>query len=806
VPRIDDLLTPLACDDDGLFVLDNQSVAFGFLASPLSGSDPSASDRLNTLLNSDWPPGAVVQCCLWAGPDVGAQVAAYLERRAWLSPRDPRSAAADEAAGPRELLRAYADSVAVFNTGGSEQPLLPDGGLRARDIQLLITCMLPTDAAVPAEGDLKRARSLQGTVARGLRAVGIAAEPLTADRWLRVAETLFNWSDLPGWRQGSAHAPEPDAVLKRQVVDYDMDLRVEANGLWLRDTVVKMLSAKRLPARAWWGMAAAYLGDVATGGRGIRENALITATLHFPESQKARGNIERKRTWTVNQAHGPLIKYIPELALRKAAFEELHEALLEGDRPVQLYLGIALFAPSLEAAEAAAANARAYWAELGFQLMEDRHLHLPCFLNCLPFGADRAAIRHLFRYKTVATRHALPLLPLFGDWKGTGTPDFTLISRNGQLMNMALFDSDASFNAVIAAQSGSGKSFLTNEIISAYLSIGAQVWVVDVGGSYAKQVEMYQGDLLDFEPGREMCINPFPLVADYGDEEDILAGLIVAMAAPTQPLSDLQIAELKRAMKGIWDRKGGGMTVDDLAAVLVAHEDLRIRDVGNQLYPFTSQGEYGRYLSGRNTVSFRNAFTVLELEALKGRRHLQQVVLLELVYQIQQTVYRGDRSRPKLVIIDEAWDLLASTSVGSFINDAYRRFRKYGASAIVIMQSVADLYENPVGRAIAENSPNMYLLGQKADTIEGLKRDARLPIAEAGYDLLKSVHTIAGVYSEIFCITQRGAGIGRLIVDPFRMLMYSTKHTDVADIQRKSAEGLDVAAAIRALLSERGNA
>jgi len=37
------------------------------------------------------------------------------------------------------------------------------------------------------------------------------------------------------------------------------------------------------------------------------------------------------------------------------------------------------------------------------------------------------------------------------------------VGRDGQLMFFDLFDSSSNYNAVIAAQSGSGKSFLTNE-------------------------------------------------------------------------------------------------------------------------------------------------------------------------------------------------------------------------------------------------------------------------------------------------------------------------------------------------------
>ena len=126
-------------------------------------------------------------------------------------------------------------------------------------------------------------------------------------------------------------------------------------------------------------------------------------------------------------------------------------------------LGLVLFAPR-EEANAAASNLRTYWRELGFQVMPDQYFAPPLFLHCLPFGADRDAIRHMMRYRTLAASHATALLPVFGDWKGTGEPVLNLVGRNGQLMDVNLFDSLTNYNAVVAASSGSGKSFLANDL------------------------------------------------------------------------------------------------------------------------------------------------------------------------------------------------------------------------------------------------------------------------------------------------------------------------------------------------------
>ena len=121
---------------------------------------------------------------------------------------------------------------------------------------------------------------------------------------------------------------------------------------------------------------------------------------------------------------------------------------------------------------------------------------------------------------------------------------------------------------------------------------------------------------------------------------------------------------------------------------------------------------------------------------------------------------------------------------------------------MTVTQSLADLYTNPTGQAIAQNSAHTLLLAQPAHGIEQLKSEHRLPMTDAGAEMLKTVHTVPGCYSEIMVIGDQGAGIGRLIVDPFRQLLYSTKPADVAAIRQLRADGLPVAAAINRLLGE----
>lgn len=784
----DSLFSVLAYDNaHHLFLLADASIGFGFICRPLTGADQSVAARVNVLLNQDWPTETLLQVSLWTSPDIEESLAVMQTRRI----KQQKSTYKTMTGASIEFLRQ-----------GTTKPPEAISGARLRRSHVIVAVKLPISSPRPNEAEIRRATELQLATQQSLATIGLYPSILDADQYVRVLNTILNWQPDAGWKDRVVPECDPTQLIRDQLLDYDNALQTDEKGVWLGNKRVKTLSAKRTPDHFYFGSAKSYLGDILSGTRGIRQNALLSLTLHYPDAESTRTRQEGVRQFITNQVNTPIARFLPVLVQRKHNFDVLFEAYGDGDRPIRSYFGVLLFCDEHEES-AAVSNARVYFRELGFQLLEDKYFCLPFFLNCLPFGPERSAIADLKRYRTLATRHAIPLLPLFGDWAGTGTPTLNFVSRNGEHMAVSLFDTTGNYNLCIAAESGKGKSFLTNEIIVSYLTEGAQIWAIDVGRSYENLCEVLEGDFVKFTHGSGICMNPFEIVQNFEEEADMLAGLVSQMAAPTEKLTDFQTAGLKRILKQLWTEKAQAMSVDDIARQLCAETDQRLKDVGEQLFPFTTKGEYGRYFNGRNNAKFASDFTVLELEELKGRKHLQQVVLLQLIYQIQQEMYLGERNRPKIVIIDEAWDLLTEGDVAKFMEHGYRRFRKYGGAAVTITQSVNDLYRNAAGRAIVENSANMYLLGQKAEVIEGMKQDRRLPLSDGGYELLKTVHTLPGAYSEIFFITEMGSGIGRLIVDPFKRILFSTKPEDVQALKQLRRQGLSLGDAIQQLLDNR---
>lgn len=791
------LIPVLAYDgDQHVFLMDDHSVGFGFVCEPLCGADEKVQERLNGFLNQDFPARTTVQFLLFRSPDINQEMYQMAELRDGFR-HDILSSVIKERIA---FLQHHTNERIFADTSRG----IYDNGL-VQDLKLFVTCKVPIKNSNPTEVELQQLEPLRTKVKSSLQTVGLRPRALTAVGYIRLMSTLLNWGPNASWRHEAA-GWETDKPICEQVFDYDTDLEVSHNGIRLGSYHARVLSAKKLPDLCYFGDALTYVGDLSGGNASVKENYMVVVNVFFPDAESTKNTLERKRQFVVNQAYGPMLKFVPVLADKKEGFDTLYESIKEGAKPIRISYSVILFAPTRERVEAGAMAVRSIWREARFELMEDRFVALPMFINCLPLCTDREAVQDLFRHKTMTTEQAGALLPIFGEWKGTGTYHAALMSRNGQLMSLSLHDSTTNKNLVIAAESGSGKSFLANELIFSYLSEGAQVWVIDAGKSYQKLAEMLGGDFVHFEEGTHVCLNPFELIQNYEDEEDAIVSLVCAMASSKGLLDEWQIAALKQELSKLWEDKGTAMKVDDIAERCLAGDDLRLKDIGQQLYAFTSKGSYGKYFSERNNVSFQNQFTVLELDELQGRKHLRQVVLLQLIYQIQQEVFLGERDRKKVVIVDEAWDLLKEGEVSVFMEHAYRKFRKYGGSVIIATQSINDLYENAVGRAIAENSASMYLLGQTEETVESVKRSGRLALSEGGFHLLRTVHTIQGVYSEIFIKAKTGMGVGRLIVGEFQKLLYSTDPVDVNAIAQFTKQGMGIVDAIKAVMHSRRRA
>ena len=111
-------------------------------------------------------------------------------------------------------------------------------------------------------------------------------------------------------------------------------------------------------------------------------------------------------------------------------------------------------------------------------------------------------------------------------------------------------------------------------------------------------------------------------------------------------------------------------------------------------------------------------------------------------------------------MIDEAWDLLGGGFSGEFIAHGYRRARKYNGAFVSVTQSLLDFYRaGDVGEAVLENSAWTFMLRQKRESVEEMKKGGKLLLGGYFSSLVSSLSTPARGVLRAFR-PQRGTGNG----------------------------------------------
>ncbi len=776
-------------EDQTLFVLSPDRIGFGVIAEPIPGNDGQFDESMNAALNLHYPMGAIVQVTMYASPDIEDVIHQYKVMRHGLE---------------NPLLKEITNKRIDFMRELTQRPIGQVSGAKLRQVQIMITVQVKVGVEEPTAEQMGEIRELRSTFQSALKGINLRYKVLTPGLYIRFMESVLNHGPDAVWRQSPWASYDTKTLICNQLLDSDTAITVNKKQINLGDHAkVRVLSVKRYPEYVYSGMSMRYLADLMKGSKALRDPLLVTVNILYTDHESQRGKLNRDFAWNTRQTQGGLSQYIQEWALRRDSIKIVLDAVNEGDRVVKAYIGMAVFAESDERVVQASTEAQGMMRELGYQMMEDRYSVLPLFSQLLPFSGESDIAHGLMRYRTVGTRHVVPLLPILGSWRGTGTPLLTLFARDGNLMRVAPNDTDGNMNIVVAAQSGAGKSFLANEVILNYLSIQGRAWIIDKGFSYKPLAHLLDGTYIEFSQDLDICLNPFPLVKNWEDEGDIIASLVEVMAAPKQGLDDFQTAGMKRVLSEAWETTKRETDINVLSAMFLKETDQRLIDIGHQLFPWTSKGEYGRFFNGQNNCDLNNQLVVLELQQLTGRPHLQRLVLLQLMYQIQQSMDSLPREMPKILLIDEAFALLASNETQKFIISWYRQLRKFGASAMVCTQSVNDFFDSNGSEAILENSAHMWLLAQKAESIAIVKKEGRLPLSEGVFRLLESVHTVPGEYSEILVRSAWGVGVGRLVVSDFNKLLYSTSAKDVAAIKACRDRGQTLVEAINSVLRDR---
>ncbi len=796
-----DLLPWRAWDEGSELYLNAGSCGFLLELPPFAGIDDGTLDALAGTLADAAPERAVVQVIHWTSPRYGAAV------RNWAEPRQRTGGVQAGMATRRRALFAHA----------GWRPLHVDGPpFTLKDCRVFLAACLPGQAGPAAEtalGGFRRA--LEGTLA----SAGAEVRRVDPDTLLSLVAELAA-PDPEGERDGGLDRPgrrwSPRDPLHLQCAAPGRALSVAPTGLVFHhpdgtDVAVRVLSARAFP-EVWPGWRGnALIGDFYRDF--LQPGAPVLTALTVMMGDAADGERAFLRSARATQQAGTgIARYLPGLPEKARDWRFVTERLKDGERLVRACYTIAVYAP-LDAVDEAEQAVRAVYHGQGWRLGAERYAHLPAWLACLPMvpaGGLDSDLAKMGRMKTLLTSSAVNLAPVHGEWRGQGAgsdapPALLLIGRRGQPACWSPFANEAgNYNVAVTGKSGSGKSVLMQELVAGIAGAGGEAVVIDDGRSFQHTAEALGGAFIAFgkDPAR---LNPFAMIdaetaardGDYREEcFAMLAAVIGRMCRRRGRIDDIEAALIDEAIAGAWEEAGNGADLGIVQQRLEAAGDRRAQDMALALGPWRPGGALGRLFEGAGTPALDAALTVFELAELKGRGDVQGVVLMLVIFLATQRMYHGPRTRPKAIVIDEAWDLLSGEDSRAFLEGAARRARKYRGALVTGTQSVNDYYANPAARAAWENSDWVIFLAQKDESVELLKQEKRIHCDPGMERALKSLATVDGRHAELVLHGPDGWRVARLALDRWSTALYSSRGPAFAAVEKLKDEGLTTEQAI----------
>jgi len=768
---------------------------------PLTQTGEAVEAILQGLFEEGFPDDIHVQVHTYASPYVGNDI----ER--WAYERVKRGGVLERLGRSRaEYLRRM-----IWSSGSKVGPFY------ARDYRVFISVgMTKKNVGKAAE----KLMQLRETVQMSLQTLGLWSEPLTADALMSV---VSGWLAMSRETRKKRCEYDPGEFICDQMIRADTSLEVYRDRLiaeshdfgvesYMKGRLssrrpyktrqeIRTFTAARFPKNGSQALMAGLLGDFTQDQLRLVGSWWSTLKISYMSAEASKAQAQMRSSRAAQQYKSPFKNMYPQMIAKADEWKEVNGEVQDGARLVKFCYSVMLQTPEGTGEEAERAL-RSLYRVRGFELERNDCCHLPVMLSCLPMGyadnfhKDLGQLKYL---RTGVTRSMPALAPMQGQPKAAYQPGTLIMSRLGQISYFSPFQNEGNgnHNMSVTGASGSGKSVFMQSVCVDGLAQSHHVMVIDDGRSFETLCKIMDGDHVVFRADRAICLNPFSMISEdvLENREDLMSALnmitqvVVMMAKGDEKATKEEVGLIDGLVSEVFADKGPSGSVSDVRHALVEEGSELAKRLGRAMGPYCKKGTFGSFFEGPATLDLQNPFTVFEMSDLESKPELRAVVVLCLLFQIAERMRMGGRQQRKLVVIDEAWQMLGGGQAGAFIEGFARRARKEGGALITGTQSINDYYKSDGSRAAFENSDWKVVLRITEQEADGLAGSKRLPLDDGSLSILKGLRMSPGEYSEMIIFGPGQKLLGRLVLDPFSATLFSTSPAVYAAIQRGQEQG-----------------
>lgn len=291
-------------------------------------------------------------------------------------------------------------------------------------------------------------------------------------------------------------------------------------------------------------------------------------------------------------------------------------------------------------------------------------------------------------------------------------------------------------NMVVFAKSGAGKSYTVKLEALRTMMMGADVLIIDPEDEYQRLCDAAGGSYIRLSLNSDTRINPFdlPRVVDTEESDNALRANIVTLhglfrlmlggTGRGAGLTATEEADLDQAIIDTYARVG--ITSDPITHTYTPPTILHLYDtllhmggsgpqLAQRLRKYTT-GTFAGIFSQQSNIDINNSMVVFNIRDLEDDlRPVAMYIVLSHIWNIVRT-----EQRKRMLIVDEAWQLMQYEDSAKFMFSLAKRARKYNLGLTTITQDVEDFMSSKMGRAIVSNSSMQLLLKQSSSAVDVL--------------------------------------------------------------------------------------
>lgn len=594
------------------YLLKDNSIGFVFECSPMIFAG-QAFDSLVTLLKLPLPPKTVVQTVLYADPYMEDILHVYKNLRYSNPDLD-------------DIYKEQVEQLCEFYRKGASEGLWQLSGTPMRAFRLYISVKIPIKCEIAADVDkfmdeADTYRDVISSFKSTLEGCYLAPRLMHPDRLISLLSRIFNPGLTPEPKKWDITRP-----ISRQVINAETDIERLPTSMRIGNMYAKCITPKAWPKEIDCTTINNMIGYFGKAARSSDDDLnqiqcpFIISTSFIYEN--LRTYLEARASQVnIQQAAGTFAQGI---LLRKQEMFDMKMRLEDGEVYLRTILQMWLFDKDEKKLSEKVNRVASMWKNLNIEVQKERSFIMPkLFVSALPLGLYGKDYKDLQRDYILPASSASYLMTVQAGYIGMGRPYMLFMDRRAQLTSLDILYTGANKNFLLTGGSGGGKSFFLNYLINSYRSTGAKVRVIDVGESYKKTANMFNGQFIKFS-GSDIVLNFFEGIGDiqddptdkdkqedYASKMSMLTGVLATMAAKTEEgTTSKQITLIETAIREVYREKRSETTIDDIAGWLanMPAEEVRQHELAKEGYylslalqKYCKNGEYGRFSMGKAT-------------------------------------------------------------------------------------------------------------------------------------------------------------------------------------------------------------